>query len=76
VRTAASVAEVMSALKADLPDVLISDIGLSGEDAYELIRRVRLLPAAALARALRPNSPRERTPAAGLEAVGTLVRCR
>jgi two-component system CheB/CheR fusion protein len=47
VRPAASVAEAMAALETDLPDVLISDIGMPGEDGYELIRRVRLLPAEA-----------------------------
>jgi CheY-like chemotaxis protein len=44
VRPASSVAEAMAALEADLPDVLISDLGMPGEDGYELIRRVRLLP--------------------------------
>ena len=47
VRPAASVAEAMAALEADLPDVLVSDLGMPGEDGYELIRRVRLLPAEA-----------------------------
>jgi CheY-like chemotaxis protein len=45
VRSAGSVAEAMAALEASLPDVLISDIGMPGADGYELIRRVRLLPA-------------------------------
>lgn len=45
VRPAASVAEAMAALGVELPDVLVSDIGMPGEDGYELIRRVRLLPA-------------------------------
>jgi two-component system CheB/CheR fusion protein len=44
VRPAASVAEAMTSLAAALPDVLISDLGMPGEDGYELIRRVRLLP--------------------------------
>jgi CheY-like chemotaxis protein len=44
VRPAASVSEAMLALKADLPDILISDLGMPGEDGYELMRRVRLLP--------------------------------
>ncbi|HEY6723252.1 MAG TPA: response regulator, partial [Polyangiaceae bacterium] len=45
VRPAASVAEAMASLGLELPDVLVSDIGMPGEDGYELIRRVRLLPA-------------------------------
>jgi CheY-like chemotaxis protein/anti-sigma regulatory factor (Ser/Thr protein kinase) len=45
VRPAASVAEAMVALHAELPDVLVSDIGMPLEDGYELIRRIRLLPA-------------------------------
>ena len=32
-------------MQAGLPDVLISDLGMPGEDGYDLIRRVRLLPA-------------------------------
>ncbi|HYQ17997.1 MAG TPA: response regulator, partial [Polyangiaceae bacterium] len=47
VRSAASVAEAMTALASEVPDVLISDIGMPREDGYELIRRVRLLPAEA-----------------------------
>jgi two-component system CheB/CheR fusion protein len=46
VRPAASVAEAMTVLEAHLPDVLVSDIGMPGADGYELIRRVRALPAA------------------------------
>ena len=39
-----SVAEAMSAINQNKPDVLISDIGMPGEDGYELIRRIRKLP--------------------------------
>ena len=35
------------ALAQDPPDVLISDVGMPGEDGYALIRRVRLCPTAA-----------------------------
>ena len=42
--TAASAAEGLSALDRERPDVLISDIGMPGEDGYDLIRRVRALP--------------------------------
>lgn len=42
VRSAASVAEAMAALETEMPDVLISDIGMPGEDGYELIRRVQI----------------------------------
>jgi two-component system CheB/CheR fusion protein len=45
VRSAGSVAEAMESLQTVLPDVLVSDIGMPGADGYELIRRVRLLPA-------------------------------
>lgn len=45
VRSAATVDAAMVALHAEVPDVLISDLGLAVADGYELIRRVRLLPA-------------------------------
>ncbi len=55
VRLAASAAEALAVLQSWLPDVLVSDIGLPGENGYELIRRVRessaearALPAVAL----------------------------
>jgi CheY-like chemotaxis protein len=41
VRTAASAAEALEVLDQSLPDVLISDIGMSEEDGYSLIRKVR-----------------------------------
>ena len=47
VRLAGSVVEAMAALETELPDVLISDLGMPGDDGYELIRRVRLLPTGA-----------------------------
>ena len=44
-RGAASAREAITALEAALPDVLVSDIGMAGEDGYDLIREVRRLPA-------------------------------
>lgn len=44
VTTAASAAEGLSALRAERPDILISDIGMPGEDGYALIDQVRALP--------------------------------
>ena len=43
VSTASSAAEGLSVVQGELPDVLISDIGMPGEDGYALIRRVRAL---------------------------------
>jgi CheY-like chemotaxis protein/two-component sensor histidine kinase len=54
VETASSTAEALSFLEQSKPDVLVSDIGMPGEDGYDLIRRVRAqesgasLPAVAL----------------------------
>lgn len=39
------VAEALEAIITEAPDLLISDIGMPDEDGYELIRRVRELPA-------------------------------
>jgi len=44
VETAASVGEAIESLATARFDVLCADIGMPGEDGYELIRRVRLLP--------------------------------
>ena len=41
---AESVPEAMKAIESQVPDVLISDIGMPGESGYDLIRRVRALP--------------------------------
>jgi PAS domain S-box-containing protein len=46
VATAGSVREALEAIAEERPDLLISDIGMPGEDGYELIRKVRGLPAA------------------------------
>jgi CheY-like chemotaxis protein len=41
--TAGSAAEALLSVERHRPDVLVSDIGLPGQDGYELIRRVRML---------------------------------
>jgi CheY-like chemotaxis protein/two-component sensor histidine kinase len=43
VATAASTAEALELIRADPPDVLVSDIGMPGEDGYALIKQVRAL---------------------------------
>ncbi len=43
VRTAASAVEALRAIDRDAPDVLLSDIGMPGEDGYSLIAKVRKL---------------------------------
>jgi PAS domain S-box-containing protein len=45
VLTAGSAREALATLEEMRPDLLISDIGMPGEDGYELIRQVRALPA-------------------------------
>jgi CheY-like chemotaxis protein len=44
VTTASSAREALEAMAGEKFDVLVSDIGMPGEDGYELIRRVRALP--------------------------------
>jgi PAS domain S-box-containing protein len=46
VTSAASVAEALHAFEERPPDVVISDIGMPGEDGFSLIRALRGLPAA------------------------------
>lgn len=63
VRVAGSAEQALAEIAADKPDVLVSDIGMPGEDGYELIRRVRRLgpdhgggiPALALTAYARPE---------------------
>ncbi|ATB29555.1 hybrid sensor histidine kinase/response regulator [Melittangium boletus] len=43
VSTAATVDECLARLKEERPDVLVSDIGMPGEDGYSLIARLRAL---------------------------------
>jgi CheY-like chemotaxis protein len=45
VTTAGSAAEALRAMEKERPQVLISDIGLPGEDGFSLLRQVRALPA-------------------------------
>lgn len=45
VATASSVSEALASIAAACPDLLVSDLGMPVEDGYELIRRLRLLPA-------------------------------
>ena len=37
--------DALEAIREEVPDVLVSDIGMPGDDGYELMRRLRLLPA-------------------------------
>lgn len=39
-----SAAEALEAVANDLPDVLISDIGMPDQDGYELVRKLRAMP--------------------------------
>jgi PAS domain S-box-containing protein len=73
VTTAASASEAIGMLAEDAPDILISDIGMPGEDGYSLIKRARALgvrgsdaPAIALTAYARPED-RMRAILAGFE---------
>jgi signal transduction histidine kinase/ActR/RegA family two-component response regulator len=44
VLTAASAAEAITLVQRESPDILLSDIGMPGEDGYTLIKRIRALP--------------------------------
>jgi CheY-like chemotaxis protein len=74
VRNCGSVAAALTTLSEWKPDVMISDIGMPGEDGYDLIRRVRALgveqggrmPAAALTAYAREDD-RARALAAGYQ---------
>ena len=75
VKAAASVPEALQMLEGDRPDVLVSDIGLPGEDGLGLIRQIRqreaehggFLPAVALTGYARVED-RDRSLAAGFQA--------
>jgi CheY-like chemotaxis protein len=44
VRAAASAAEALSAVEEEVPQLLVSDIGMPYEDGYALMRKLRSLP--------------------------------
>jgi signal transduction histidine kinase/DNA-binding response OmpR family regulator len=75
VRCSESAAEALDALREWKPDLLVSDIGMPGEDGYSLIRKLRKLkskraretPAVALT-AYASNEDRARALAAGFQA--------
>ncbi len=46
VRTAGGVDEAFALIQADPPDVLVTDLGMPGENGYDLLKRLRALPAA------------------------------
>lgn len=75
VTTAITVLEALSSISQNLPDILVSDVGLPGEDGYSLIRKIRTMqngqnariPAIALTGFARPED-QERALASGFDA--------
>ena len=74
VTAVASAEEALREIQANPPDILVSDIGMPGEDGYSLIRKVRaltknhrLIPAAALTAYAR-REDRTRAMMAGFQA--------
>ena len=47
VRTATSAREALDSIEQDVPDVLVSDLGMPGIDGYEMIQRIRHMEGAA-----------------------------
>ena len=45
VRTVGSAAEALAAIRERVPDVMVSDIGMPTESGYDLMRKIRALPA-------------------------------
>ena len=45
VRTAGRVSEAMAMVRADPPDVIVTDLGMPEESGYELLKQLRALPA-------------------------------
>ncbi len=41
---AGSVADALQVLQTDIPDIVLSDIGMPGEDGFSLVRRIKALP--------------------------------
>ncbi len=78
VATARSAAEAMARIAEDLPDVLLSDIGMPDEDGYDLIRKVRtsLVIAAAISRLRRSPLMRVRRTGAACSTPATRSICR
>ncbi|HEY8944454.1 MAG TPA: ATP-binding protein [Polyangiaceae bacterium] len=78
VRTAANASEAMNQVEQERPDVIVSDIGLPGDDGYSLIRAIRArepefgsgVPALALT-AFSRNEDRARALESGFDAFAT-----